>query len=79
MSLKSLCQSDRADAERRGSAGLHHITVGYCSYQTSNHGNISFLIDIIVFENRPPPKNCELQIFFTQSRARDLLICQQIL
>ena len=32
-----------------------HISVGCCSYQTSNHGNIYFLIDIIVFENRPPP------------------------
>ena len=34
----------------------HHISVGCCSYQTSNHGNIYFLIDIIVFEDRPPPQ-----------------------
>ena len=40
-----------------GSADLHHISVDGCSYQTSNYGNIYFLIDIIVFENRPPPKN----------------------
>ena len=39
-----------------GSADLHHISVDGCSYQTSNYGNIYFLIDIIVFENRPPPK-----------------------
>ena len=55
--LNVSARENRTAAERRGSVDLHHISVGCCSYQTSNHGNNYFLIDIIVFENRPPPKN----------------------
>ena len=54
--LRVSARENRAEAGRRGSADLHHISVGCCSYQSSNHGNIYFLIDIIVFENRPPPQ-----------------------
>ena len=53
--LRVSAQENRAEAGRRGSADLHHISVGCCSDQSSNHDNIYFFIDIIVFENRPPP------------------------
>ena len=42
---------------RRKSADLNHISVGYCPYPTRNHDNI-FPIGFLVFESRPPPKNC---------------------
>ena len=53
--LSVSARENRAEAGRRGSAELHHSSVGCCSYQTSNLCDIYFLIDIIVFENRPPP------------------------
>ena len=54
--LRVSARENRAEAGRRGSADLHHISVGCCSYQSSNHDNIYFFIDIIVFKNRPPPQ-----------------------
>ena len=54
--LRVSARENRAEAGRRGSADLNQISVGCCSYQTSNHGNIYFLIDSTVFENRPAPQ-----------------------
>ena len=46
---------NRAEVGRRGSANLHHISAVCFPYGTSIHGNIHLLIDVIVFEKRPPP------------------------
>ena len=50
--LRVSARENRAEAGRRESADLHHISVGCRPYQANNHGNIYFLINDIVFENK---------------------------
>ena len=40
---------NQAEVRTWGSADLHHISVGFHPWLTSNHGNICFLIVLITF------------------------------